>query len=90
MLFLKVMYDDGLPDTSRAKSFKVIQLEDDLLVDFFKESPEVRGQGDFNEKYLHTARVMRGGEVVEQFALKGTAYLMTERGATIATYQPIG
>lgn len=84
MLFLKMMSDEDLPDTSSTKGYTIIQLEDLEAVRFYKEDP--KSSGDFNTEYPYSMSIERDSEVKRIYALKGNVYVMSERGKTIASF----
>lgn len=84
MLFVKMMGEEDLPDTSLSKTFSILQVENIDALHFLKEAED----NSFNKKYPFTLSIKRNGETVENYVVKGNTYVMSENGKTIAKFSP--
>lgn len=82
MLYVKIMSFEDMPDTDPNKCFSIIPVENNQTMDFDKNLT-----GGTDRDYArYVLRVSSPDGSEELHELHGNAYVMNERGVTIATH----
>lgn len=82
MLYVKIMSGEDLADTDPHKNYSIIPIENNQTMDF-----DESGQGSTDGSHVRfILRVNSPDGSEETHYIRGNAYVMNERGVTIATH----
>lgn len=81
MLYLKLMSNQDLPDSSPSHDFKIVQIADGEELDFF----ETQSGGDESPTVTTVYAVINGEGHRREIQLAGNAYVLNAQGKTIAS-----